>query len=358
MDVDSPPVKLEAVEVVAPRPVTVDRVSASDDNLLLNVVQSAALKAPLFRAEAVGTFKVITGVVVPVATVLVISVPVVPIVIADTDVTVPEPLLLNVFQSAALKAPLFRPEAVGTFKVITGVVVPVATVLDKSVPVVPKVRADTDVTVPPGFEELIVTFGHIPDTVTLVPAVIAAVVEPVPPLSIGSVPVTPVVNGRPVRLVATPDAGVPSAGPVNVGLVNVNPVIVAAVPPSEIDVEPTVTELYVNAAFGIAVNPVPIDPEVKAPTVVNDDVTTALLSVVPVNVPAAAVTVPLPPKLILVPLTVKELLVKYALAIVEPCQTPVPMVPTVVSDDVTTVLFSVVPVIPLAATEPAEPVVF
>ena len=50
-----------------------------------------------------------------------------------------------------------------------------------------------------------------------------------------------------------------------------------------------------------------------------------------VNVFELAVTVPLPPKLILVPLTVKELLVKYALAIVEPCQTPVPMVPTVVT---------------------------
>jgi hypothetical protein len=145
----------------------------------------------------------------------------------------------------------------------------------------------TDVTVPPGFEELIVTFGHVPDTVTLVPAVIAAVVEPVPPLSTGSVPVTPVVNGRPVRLVATPDNGVPSAGPVNVGLVNVNPVIVAAVPPSEIVVEPTVTALLANAAFGIAVNPVPIDPEVKVPTLVSDDVTTPLANVVPVILPAA-----------------------------------------------------------------------
>ena len=71
--------------------------------LLLNVVQSAALKAPRLVAEAVGTFNVITGVVVPLATVEVRSVPVVPKVSAATEVTVPEPLLLNVFQSVDVK---------------------------------------------------------------------------------------------------------------------------------------------------------------------------------------------------------------------------------------------------------------
>ena len=55
---------------------------------------------------------------------------------------------LNVLQSALDNAPLFAALAVGTFKVITGVVVLVATVLDKSVPVVPSVNAATDVTVP------------------------------------------------------------------------------------------------------------------------------------------------------------------------------------------------------------------
>ncbi len=44
-----------------------------------------------------------------------------------------------------------------------------------------------------------------------------AVVFAVPPLAIGSVPVTPVVSGRPVRFVATPEAGVPKAGVTNVG---------------------------------------------------------------------------------------------------------------------------------------------
>ena len=48
-----------------------------------------------------------------------------------------------------------------------------------------------------------------------------SVVAFVPPLAIGSVPVTPVVRGRPVALVSTPEAGVPRAGVVRVGLVRV-----------------------------------------------------------------------------------------------------------------------------------------
>ena len=42
-------------------------------------------------------------------------------------------------------------------------------------------------------------------------------VAPVPPLPTGSVPVTPVVRGRPVTLVITPEAGVPSAGVTSAG---------------------------------------------------------------------------------------------------------------------------------------------
>jgi hypothetical protein len=44
---------------------------------------------------------------------------------------------------------------------------------------------------------------------------------PVPPFPTGNVPVTPVVSGRPVVLVSTPDAGVPNAGVTNVLLDNV-----------------------------------------------------------------------------------------------------------------------------------------
>jgi hypothetical protein len=84
-----PPVKDCATLVTDPLP------------LLLKVVQSAALKTPRLAAEAVGTFKVMTGVVVPVATVLLRSVPDVPSVSAATLVTVP--LLLKVFQSVLVK---------------------------------------------------------------------------------------------------------------------------------------------------------------------------------------------------------------------------------------------------------------
>lgn len=55
------------------------------------------------------------------------------------------------------------------------------------------------------------------------------VVTPVPPFATGSVPVTPVVSGRPVTLVITPLAGVPSAGVTSTGLVSVGDVVSALV---------------------------------------------------------------------------------------------------------------------------------
>ena len=82
------------------------------------------------------------GVVVGVATVIIPPV-------KPTLVTVPEPLLLKVVQSVELNAPRLAAEAVGTCSVMTGVVVPFATVLDRSVPLVPRVSAATLVTVPP-----------------------------------------------------------------------------------------------------------------------------------------------------------------------------------------------------------------
>ncbi len=62
---------------------------ATELTLLLKVVQSVADNTPLFADVAASTFSVITGVAVPVATVLLIFVPVVPIVKAETLVTVP-----------------------------------------------------------------------------------------------------------------------------------------------------------------------------------------------------------------------------------------------------------------------------
>ena len=57
--------------------------------------------------------------------------------------------------------------------------------------------------------------------------------RPVPPLATGRVPVTPVVKGKPVKLVATPDVGVPSKGVTNVGDVDktTDPVPVEVVTP-------------------------------------------------------------------------------------------------------------------------------
>ena len=40
-----------------------------------------------------------------------------------------------------------------------------------------------------------------------------------PPLATGNVPVTPVVSGKPVTLVITPEVGVPRSGVTRVGLV-------------------------------------------------------------------------------------------------------------------------------------------
>jgi hypothetical protein len=46
-------------------------------------------------------------------------------------------------------------------------------------------------------------------------------VAPEPPFPTAKIPVTPEVNGKPVKFVAKPEAGVPSTGEVRVGAVNV-----------------------------------------------------------------------------------------------------------------------------------------
>ena len=104
----------------------------------------------------------------------------------------------------------------------------------------------TDETVP----ELAAGVAHVPSPRQKV--VLDADV-PLLRLVTGRLPVTPVVNGRPVALVSTPLAGVPSAGVVIVGLVRVKPAIVAAVPPSDTAVDPIVTDELVRPALGIVV---------------------------------------------------------------------------------------------------------
>jgi hypothetical protein len=61
----------------------------------------------------------------------------------------------------------------------------------------------------------VISVGLVERTTAPVPV---EVVTPVPPLATGSVPVTPVVSGRPVALVRTPEDGVPNAGVISVGL--------------------------------------------------------------------------------------------------------------------------------------------
>ena len=56
--------------------------------------------------------------------------------------------------------------------------------------------------------------GPVPNTLAPEPV---EVVTPVPPFATGSVPVTPVVNGRPVALVSVPELGVPNAPPLTTG---------------------------------------------------------------------------------------------------------------------------------------------
>ena len=107
----------------------------------------------------------------------------------------------------------------------------------------------TDETVP----ELAAGVAHVPSPRQKV--VLDADV-PLLRLVTGRLPVTPVVNGRPVALVSTPLAGVPSAGVIIVGLVNVRPATVAAVPPRDTAVDPIVTDELVKSAFGIVVDAV------------------------------------------------------------------------------------------------------
>lgn len=115
------------------------------------------------------------------------------------------------------------------------------------------------------------------DKTTLVVPVDA--VTPVPPLATGNVPVTPVVIGKPVQLVKTPEAGVPSAGVTSVGLVA-----------NTKEPEPVslVTAAAKLAEDGVAKNVATPVPSPETPVEIGSPV--AFVSVPEVGVPSAGVT--------------------------------------------------------------------
>ena len=96
-----------------------------------------------------------------------------------------------------------------TAKVPAKVTAPVLAV-DGVRPVVPALN---EVTPPLPPVEATVWLGQLPEIVTFVPATSEGVAVPLPPLATGKMPVTPVVRGRPVKLVAVPDDGVPKGPP-------------------------------------------------------------------------------------------------------------------------------------------------
>lgn len=156
--------------------------------------------------------------------------------------------MLKVVQSAELNAPRLAADAVGTFNVITGVVVPLATVDDKSVPDVPRVRAATLVTVP------------LPVPAPRFARAAAAVVAPVPPLATASVPprvkVPLVVIGPPdkVRPVVPPEPEIEVTVPFVVDVMVIAPL-------------PFVTEIPEPAVIVALVKPPAVLPISNCPLV-------------------------------------------------------------------------------------------
>jgi hypothetical protein len=112
-------------------------------------------------------------------------------------------------------------------------------------------------------------------------------------LAIGSTPVTPVVNGRPVALVKVRDEGVPSAGVTRVGEVAnttlPEPVVVAALiaVPLPCNIPVTVV-LNVIAGVVVAVATVPANPFADT---TDTEETLPVEGVVQVKVPAPSLSV-------------------------------------------------------------------
>jgi len=101
----------------------------------------------------------------------------------------------------------------------------------------------------------------------------------VPPFAVGSVPVTPVVKGKPVKLVATPDVGVPNKGVTNVGEVAKT---AEPVPVSSVKAERRLAELGVARKVATPV------PRPDTPVAIGSPV--AFVKVALVGVPRIGVT--------------------------------------------------------------------
>jgi hypothetical protein len=154
------------------------------------------------------------------------------------------------------------------------VVTPVPPLATGSVPVTPVVKGSPvqevnvpDVGVP---KTGVPSVGEVDNTTLPVPV---DVVTPVPPLSTGSVPVTPVVSGRPVQEVNVPEVGVPRTGVVKVGDVDnttlpLPVLVVTPVPPLATASVPAKVTAPVDAVLGVS----PVVPALNDETALVEDI--------------------------------------------------------------------------------------
>ena len=204
----------------------------------------------------------------------------------------PVRLVMSLFapEAAAERAVLAAPAVVdpvpplATFNVPARVTAPVVAVLGVN-PVVPAVKEETlagmvaaTVIEPAAFVMVIfepwvrvVRVKPVPFPISISPLAGVAV-RPVPPLAIGSVPVTPVLpKGRPVALVKTRAEGVPRAGVTSVGDVErtlfPEPVLVVTpVPPLATARVPASVTAPVVAVAGVS----PVEPALNEETKVKE----------------------------------------------------------------------------------------